>query len=166
MTVKTPENPPSCGSQNGKAKSAKSRFVARIARLVRQAGLSYADWWYVVSRRDRLRQAHRGEAAADIEHHLHLVIGDGFAQRVVDIELMPVAFVGENERHPQLAARFDLLYRFHAEGAQGRLAVHGEVNGMGRMQTSAQQRRDESDDGFAHDRGLSHFWGTSTGFPR
>ncbi len=50
MTVKTPENPPSCGSQKGKAKSAKSRFVARIARLVRQAGLSYDEWRYVARR--------------------------------------------------------------------------------------------------------------------
>jgi integrase len=50
MTVTTLENPPSCGSQTGKAKSAKSRFVARIARLVRQAGLSYADWRYVARR--------------------------------------------------------------------------------------------------------------------
>jgi integrase len=47
MTVKTPENPSSCGSQTGKAKS---RFVARIARLVRQAGLSYDEWRYVARR--------------------------------------------------------------------------------------------------------------------
>ena len=50
MTVKTPENPPSCGSQKGKAKSAKCRFVARIARLVRQAGLTYDEWRYVARR--------------------------------------------------------------------------------------------------------------------
>ena len=50
MTVKAPENPPSCGSQTGKAKSAKSRFVARVARLVRQAGLTYEDWRYVARR--------------------------------------------------------------------------------------------------------------------
>ncbi len=50
MTVKTPENLLYCGSQNGKAKSAKSRFVARIARLVRQAGLTYEDWRYVARR--------------------------------------------------------------------------------------------------------------------
>ena len=41
------ENPPNCGSQKGKAKSKKSRLVARIARFVRQAGLSYDDWRYV-----------------------------------------------------------------------------------------------------------------------
>jgi integrase len=52
MTVTTLENPPSCGSQTGKAKSAKSRFVARIARLVRRAGLNYDEWRYV-SRRVR-----------------------------------------------------------------------------------------------------------------
>ena len=49
MTVKTPENPLYCGSQNGKAKS---KLVARVARLVRQAGLTYEDWRYV-SRRVR-----------------------------------------------------------------------------------------------------------------
>ena len=50
MTVKAPENPLYCGSQNGKAKSAKSRFVARIARPVRQAGLSCDEWRYVARR--------------------------------------------------------------------------------------------------------------------
>ena len=49
MTVKTPENPLYCGSQNGKAKS---RLVAKLARFVRKAGLSYEDWRYV-SRRVR-----------------------------------------------------------------------------------------------------------------
>jgi integrase len=47
MTVETKENPSKCAAQNGRAKSPKSRFVARIARLVRQAGLSYDDWRYV-----------------------------------------------------------------------------------------------------------------------
>ena len=49
MTVKTPENPLYCGSQNGKAKS---RLVAKLARFVRKAGLTYEDWRYV-SRRVR-----------------------------------------------------------------------------------------------------------------
>ena len=47
MVVQTVENPLNCGSQKGKAKSQKSRLVARIARLVRQMGLSYDDWRYV-----------------------------------------------------------------------------------------------------------------------
>ena len=47
MVVKTIENPLNCGSQNGKAKSHRSRLVARITRLVKQAGLGYADWRYV-----------------------------------------------------------------------------------------------------------------------
>ncbi len=50
MVVETPENPSSCGSRTGKAKSPKSRFVARIARLVRQAGLTYDEWKYVARR--------------------------------------------------------------------------------------------------------------------
>ena len=47
MVAQTVENPLNCGSQKGKAKSQKSRLVARIARLVRQMGLSYDDWRYV-----------------------------------------------------------------------------------------------------------------------
>jgi integrase len=47
MTVTAPENPPSCGSQTGKAKS---KLVARVARLVRQAGLGYDEWKYVARR--------------------------------------------------------------------------------------------------------------------
>jgi integrase len=47
MTVKTPENPSSCAAQKGKAKS---RLVARVARMVRQAGLGYDDWRYVARR--------------------------------------------------------------------------------------------------------------------
>jgi integrase/recombinase XerD len=50
MVTKVNENPLSCGSQNGKAKSPKSRLVARITRLVRQAGLGYDDWRYVARR--------------------------------------------------------------------------------------------------------------------
>lgn len=41
------ENGVDCGSQNGKAKSA---IVSQIARLVRKAGLNYADWRYVAKR--------------------------------------------------------------------------------------------------------------------
>ena len=52
MVTQATENPLNCGSQNGKAKSPKARLVARIARLVRQAGLGYDDWRYV-SRRVR-----------------------------------------------------------------------------------------------------------------
>jgi len=37
-------------TQNGKAKSVKSQLVARIARLVRAAGLDYEGWRYVVRR--------------------------------------------------------------------------------------------------------------------
>ena len=88
------ENPPNCGSQKGKAKSRKGQIVARIARLVRQAGLSYDDWRYV-SRRvrsscdlhpgskpkklprvltaDQFRQFYRAvDAAEDVQHALML----------------------------------------------------------------------------------------------
>jgi integrase len=41
------ENPAKCVSQNGKAKSAKARLVAQIARLVRREGLDYEGWRYV-----------------------------------------------------------------------------------------------------------------------
>lgn len=47
MVASKNENPSSCGSQNGKAKSPRARLVARMARLVRQAGLSYDDWRYI-----------------------------------------------------------------------------------------------------------------------
>jgi integrase len=60
MTTQATENPSNCGSRNGKAKSRKPRLVARIARLVRQAGLSYEDWRYVsrqVRRKCDLRPA-------------------------------------------------------------------------------------------------------------
>jgi integrase/recombinase XerD len=42
-----PENTPDCETQNGKAKS---EIVARIARIVRKAGLDYAGWRYVAKR--------------------------------------------------------------------------------------------------------------------
>ena len=52
MMTQAHENPLDCGSQKASAKSQKARLVARIARLVRQAGLGYDDWRYV-SRRVR-----------------------------------------------------------------------------------------------------------------
>jgi integrase len=54
MDASDAENQPSCESQNGKAKSKRAKIIGRIARLVRQAGLSYDDWRYV-SRRVRQR---------------------------------------------------------------------------------------------------------------
>jgi integrase len=47
MVNEAHENPLDCGSQKASAKSQKARLVARIARLVRQAGLGYDDWRYV-----------------------------------------------------------------------------------------------------------------------
>jgi len=47
MIVQPNENPAKCGTQNGKAKSAKARLVARITRLVRREGLDYEGWRYV-----------------------------------------------------------------------------------------------------------------------
>ncbi len=44
------ENPADCGSQNGKAKSQKSRIVAQVARIVRKAGLDYVAWRYVAKK--------------------------------------------------------------------------------------------------------------------
>ena len=41
------KNPTNRATQNGKAKSAKSQLVSRIARLVRAAGLDYEGWRYV-----------------------------------------------------------------------------------------------------------------------
>lgn len=49
MISQPPDNPPKCVSQKRKAKS---KLVARIARLVRAEGLTYDDWRYV-SRRIR-----------------------------------------------------------------------------------------------------------------
>ena len=50
MVTKSNENPPNCGSQNGKAKSPRARLIAQLARFVRKAGLSYDDWRYVARR--------------------------------------------------------------------------------------------------------------------
>ena len=47
MVVQMVENPLNCGSQNGKAKSQRARLIAKLARFVRKAGLSYQDWRYV-----------------------------------------------------------------------------------------------------------------------
>ena len=44
------ENPADCGSQNGKAKSMKSRIVAQVARIVRKQGLDYDSWRYVAKK--------------------------------------------------------------------------------------------------------------------
>jgi integrase len=52
MVTQAHENPAKGVAQTGKAKSQKARLVARIARLVRQAGLGYDEWRYV-SRRVR-----------------------------------------------------------------------------------------------------------------
>jgi integrase len=41
------ETPANAGTQNAKAKSSKAKLVARIARLVRGAGLDYEGWRYV-----------------------------------------------------------------------------------------------------------------------
>ena len=40
MVTKSDENPPKCGSQNGKAKSPRARLISQLARYVRKAGLS------------------------------------------------------------------------------------------------------------------------------
>jgi integrase len=45
-----PENPSKDMTQNASAKCPKARLVARIARLVRQAGLDYEAWRYVSKR--------------------------------------------------------------------------------------------------------------------
>ena len=88
------ENPLSCGSQKAKAKSPKTRFVARIARLVREGGLGYDDWRYVVRQvrrrcdlhpaakpkrlprvltADQFRQFYKAvDAAEDVQHALML----------------------------------------------------------------------------------------------
>ncbi len=44
------ENPTNSEAQNGKAKSHKAQLVARIARLVKKAGLDYEGWRYVSKR--------------------------------------------------------------------------------------------------------------------
>jgi integrase/recombinase XerD len=45
-----PETPINDMTQNAIAKSPKARLVARIARLVRQAGLDYEQWRYIAKR--------------------------------------------------------------------------------------------------------------------
>jgi len=47
MSIETPENPPKCATQNGKAKS---QIVAEIARIVRKHGLDYDAWRYISKR--------------------------------------------------------------------------------------------------------------------
>lgn len=47
MVVEVQENPSKCAAQNGKAKSPRARFIAKLARFVRKAGLTYDDWRYV-----------------------------------------------------------------------------------------------------------------------
>jgi len=44
------KNMPNRATQNGKAKSKKSKIVAQIARIVRRAGLDYDDWRYVAKK--------------------------------------------------------------------------------------------------------------------
>lgn len=58
MDADKPENQDNGGSRNAKAKSKKAKIIARISRLVKQAGLSYDDWRYIakhVRRRCDLR---------------------------------------------------------------------------------------------------------------
>ena len=50
MVIPEPENPSKCAAQKPSAKSQKAQLVARIARLVRQAGLGYDDWRYIARR--------------------------------------------------------------------------------------------------------------------
>lgn len=62
--LQTEEKTHKCASQNGKAKSAKQELVARICRLVRQAGLDYDGWRYVarhVRRKCELRPEKRSK---------------------------------------------------------------------------------------------------------
>lgn len=47
MGIDKNEKPGNGGSRNGKAKSNKGRLIARISRLVKQAGLDYGGWRYV-----------------------------------------------------------------------------------------------------------------------
>jgi integrase len=57
MTMETKQNPSGCVAQTGKTKS---RLVAKLARFVRKAGLTYDDWRYVarqVRRKCDLRPA-------------------------------------------------------------------------------------------------------------
>jgi integrase/recombinase XerD len=49
-----PEYPSNDMTQNAKPKSSKAQLVARIARVVKKAGLDYAGWRYVSKRVRRL----------------------------------------------------------------------------------------------------------------
>jgi hypothetical protein len=44
METQAPENPSNGVTQNDKAKSQRARLIAKLARFVRKAGLSYDDW--------------------------------------------------------------------------------------------------------------------------
>ena len=115
MVAVKDENPLDCGSQKGKAKSQKARLVARITRLVRQAGLGYDDWRYV-SRRvrqkcelkpgskpkrlprvltaDQFRQFYKAvDQASDVQHSLMLRLLFFTAVRVSELCNIQVADV-------------------------------------------------------------------------
>lgn len=61
MNTDQPVTPANCGSQNGKAKSKKARLIARISRLVREAGVTYEDWRYVSKHVRRKCDLHAGK---------------------------------------------------------------------------------------------------------
>jgi integrase/recombinase XerD len=115
MNDKNTENPLDFASQNGKAKSAKGRIVAQIARIVRKAGLDYAGWRYVAKKVRQvceLRPAKRGkklprilnadefrrfyqivDRAEDVQHSLMLRLLFFTAVRVSELCNMQVADV-------------------------------------------------------------------------
>jgi integrase len=115
MSTKNDENPLDFASQNGKAKSAKGRIVAQIARIVRKAGLDYAGWRYVAKKVRQvceLRPAKRGkklprvlnadefrrfyqivDRAEDVQHSLMLRLLFFTAVRVSELCNMQVADV-------------------------------------------------------------------------
>ena len=69
MISKHTDNPMHCESQNGKAKSNKSDLISRIARLVRQHGLSYEGWRYIarhVCRSCELRPERKGRRLPNV----------------------------------------------------------------------------------------------------
>src|SRR4051812_14439176 len=45
-----PQNPPDCGTQNGKTKLNKAQIVAQVVRIVRKEGLTYDAWRYVAKK--------------------------------------------------------------------------------------------------------------------
>ena len=55
------DTPANFGSQSGKAKSKKARLIARISRLVREAGVTYDDWRYVSKHVRRKCDLHAGK---------------------------------------------------------------------------------------------------------